>query len=478
MDFTLPDFTPALAEIFLLAAACTILLIGAYSRRKDDALVYWLAQFTLAVTLGVTLVLHAEQTRVTFGGSYIADPMADVLKVVMYLVTATVFLYSREYLVERALGRAEYYVLGLFGLLGMMVMASAYSFLTLYLGLELMALSLYALVALQRDSPVASEVAMKYFVLGAIASGMLLYGMSMLYGGTGTLSIAAIGDALAEASEQRTILVFGLVFIVVGVAFKLGAVPFHMWLPDVYHGAPTAITLYIGSIPKLAAFALTIRLLADALQVLHADWQSMVVILAVLSMAIGNIVAIAQINIKRMLAYSTISHMGFVLLGILAGSGEGYAAAMFYMIAYVLMALGAFGVVLLMSRRGFEADRLDDLRGLNRQHPWFAFIMLVLMFSMAGVPPTVGFFAKLSVLWAVIDVGFVWLAVVAVLFSIVGAFYYIRIVKLMYFDEAETTLTLRDSIGMRIALSVNGLLVLGLGVYPAALMALCRAAAS
>jgi NADH-quinone oxidoreductase subunit N len=355
----------------------------------------------------------------------------------------------------------------------MQVMVSAHSLLTVYLGLELLSLSLYAMVAFDRDSSPASEAAMKYFVLGALASGMLLYGMSMLYGATGSLDVAEIATAVSAAGSDNLILVFGLCFIVVGLAFKFGAVPFHMWVPDVYHGAPTAVTLFIGSAPKIAAFAMAMRLLAESMGGLVVDWQGMLSILAVLSLAIGNVIAIAQTNMKRMLAYSTISHVGFLLLGILSGTTDGYSASMFYAITYALMAIGGFGVIILLSRAGYEADSLDDFKGLNNRSPWFALMMLILMFSMAGVPPTVGFYAKLSVLQAVVDVDMLWLALVAVFFSIIGAFYYIRIVKLMYFDEPETDAPLVVNADLQIAVSVNGLAVLALGLFPGGLLALC-----
>jgi NADH-quinone oxidoreductase subunit N len=347
--------------------------------------------------------------------------------------------------------------------------------LTLYLGLELLALALYALVALQRDSVAATEAAMKYFVLGALASGMLLYGMSMLYGATGTLEITRLSEIIFDGGGKDVVLIFGLVFIVAGLGFKLGAVPFHMWVPDVYHGAPTAVTLFIGSVPKLAAFAFVIRLLVQGLgaEQLLAEWQQMLIVMAVLSMAIGNITAIAQTNLKRMLAYSTISHMGFLLLGILSGDLNGYGSGMFYVVVYVLMNLGTFGMIMLLSRSGFEAENLEDFKGLNQRSPWYAFLMLLLMFSMAGVPPTVGFYAKLSVLQAVVNAGYLWLAVAAVLFSLIGAFYYLRIVRLMYFEAPLETAPIAPRTDARVLLAANGLAVLVLGVFPEQLMALC-----
>jgi len=410
---------------------------------------------------------------VVLNGTFVHDPLAALAKTSILLITFGVFVYSRSYLLERGIFRGEFYVLGLFAVLGMLVLVSAHSLLTLYLGLELLSLSLYAMVAFDRDSSPASEAAMKYFVLGALASGMLLYGMSMLYGATGSLDLAAIAAALADADEHSMVLVFGLCFMVVGLAFKFGAVPFHMWVPDVYHGAPTAVTLFIGSAPKIAAFAMTMRLLVEALGSLAGDWQGMLVILAVLSLALGNVIAIAQTNLKRMFAYSTISHMGFMLLGILAGTQNGYGSAMFYVLVYALMSLGGFGMILLLSRAGFESDQLEDFKGLNRRSPWLAFLMLLLMFSMAGVPPTVGFYAKLAVLQAVVEIGYVWLAVAAVLFSLVGAFYYLRIVKLMYFDTPHDTTPITTSPDTRFLLSANGLAVLALGILPQPLMAVC-----
>jgi NADH-quinone oxidoreductase subunit N len=370
----------------------------------------------------------------------------------------------------------EFYVLALFAVLGMLIMISANSLLTVYLGLELLALCLYALVAFDRDSKAGAEAAMKYFVLGALGSGMLLYGASMIYGATGSIELGAIGQAVAEQGLQNKVMVFGLVFLVVGIGFKFGAVPFHMWVPDIYQGAPTPVVAFLGSVPKLAAFALAIRVLVEGLGGLHHDWQGMLVILAVLSMGLGNLVAIAQTNIKRMLAYSTISHVGFIFLGLLAGTDQGYASAMFYAMVYAPMAAGSFGILALISRKGFDAENLDDLKGLNERDSWYAAMMALLMFSMAGVPPTVGFMAKLLVLEAVVRIDLVWLAVVAVFFSIIGAFYYLRVVKVMYFDKPLTDAPLVISGGARVAMSVNGLAMLVLGLFPASLLGLCQAA--
>ncbi len=474
----LMSFAPALPEIFVLVMVSLILLLDAAVDDSKRYLAYVLSLATLAGAAFLTARDFSTMPVLALNGLFIDDPLSDVLKLFLYLTTAVVLVYSRDYLRQRGLYKGEFFVLALFALLGMMVMVSASHFLTLYLGLELLALSLYAMVALQRDSSVATEAAMKYFVLGALASGMLLYGMSMVYGVTGSLALADIAQNLADGTDLRIPLVFGIVFIVAGLAFKLGAVPFHMWVPDVYHGAPTAMTLFIGSVPKIAAFAFVVRILGQGLESQVAEWRDMLVILAVLSMALGNFAAIAQSNLKRMFAYSTISHMGFMLLGILAGTQNGYGSAMFYVLVYALMSLGGFGMILLLSRAGFEADKLDDFKGLNRKSPWLAFVMLLLMFSMAGIPPTVGFYAKLSVLQAVVEIGYVWLAVAAVVFSLVGAFYYLRIVKLMYFDEPHDATTVSPSFDARALMSANGLAVLVLGVLPQPLMAVCLHAVS
>lgn len=482
MNFEIPNFLPAAAEIFVLGMACIILIVDLFLNERTRVLTYYLTQLTLLIAAVLTLSLHDKQPVLTFNGSYISDSMSAVLKLFIYLVSAAAFLYSRDYIRSRALYKGEYFVLGLFAVLGMMVMVSAHSLLTIYLGLELLSLSLYAMVALQRDSAVASEAAMKYFVLGALSSGLLLYGMSMLYGATGSLDIAHINAALGanadSAQQQNRVLIFGLVFVLIGIVFKLGSAPFHMWIPDVYHGAPTSVTLFIAGASKIAAFAMLMRLLVEGLGDLHAQWQGMVIVLALLSMAVGNIIAIAQANLKRMLAYSTISHVGFLLLGILSGTQVGYSASMFYIIVYALMSIGGFGMIILLSRAGFEADTLDDFKGLNQRSPWFAFMMLILMFSMAGVPPTVGFYAKLSVLQAVVEADLTWLAVVAVLFSVIGAFYYLRIIKLMYFDRPADETPLAPSFDMRLAMSANGLAVLGLGIFPSGLLTLCAQALS
>ncbi|BAW79790.1 NADH:ubiquinone oxidoreductase subunit N [Candidatus Nitrosoglobus terrae] len=476
MSFDIPNFLPALPEILILGMGCILLLAVAYSRTQDGKVAYGITQITLVLAALVTCYyFDFDSQNTTFNNSYIRDSLSDTLKLFIYLIVFMVFLYSREYLQVRNLSRGEYYVLGLFGMLGMIVMASAHHFLILYLGLELLSLSQYAMVALHRNDSQATEAGMKFFVLGSLASGMLLYGMSMIYGVTGSLQISDIAASIQESTSTSQVLVFGVVFIVVALAFKFGAVPFHMWLPDVYHGAPTAVTLYIGTASKIAAFAMLMRLLIDALGGVQAQWQGMLVILAVLSMGLGNIVAIAQSNLKRMLAYSAITHMGFLFLGVLSGTGAGYASAMFYIIVYALMSLGSFGMIILLSRAGFEADRLEDFKGLNERSPWFAFMMLILMFAMAGVPPTVGFYAKWAVIMAVVDKGLVWLAIIAVISSVIGAFYYLRVIKFMYFDKPAEIVSLPISAraDFRWCISANGLVMLGLGIFPDSLMELC-----
>ncbi len=479
MQFEMSSLIPVLPELFLLTMACVVLVVDLFLKEQQRIVSYALAQIALLLTAGLTMAVGGQETQIIFNGSVIRDPMSDLLKTTICLISAGAFLYAKDYLRARDLFRGEYYALGLFAVLGMLVMVSANSFLTIYLGLELLSLSLYAMVAFDRDSKTGSEAAMKYFVLGAIASGMLLYGISMIYGATGSINFPDVAQAMAAAGSKDLVLVFGLVFVVIGLSFKLGAVPFHMWLPDVYHGAPTPVTMFVGSAPKLAAFAMAMRMLVDGMDSLQGDWQQMLVIMSVLSLAVGNVIAIAQTNIKRMLAYSTISHVGFILLGLLAGTKDGYVAAMFYTIVYAIMALGAFGIVIMLSRRGFEADMLDDYKGLHERSPWYAAMMMLLMFSMAGVPPTVGFFAKLFVLDAVVQVDMVWIALYGVFFSIIGAFYYIRIVKIIYFDKPVDDTPL-DPIGMdtQVLLTLNGLSMLALGIFPAGLLTLCSAALS
>ena len=484
------NFTPAYPEIFLLLATCAILLIDMFLSDAKRVVTHYLSLLTLVGCALLTLgEFNAGQTVYTFNNMFLSDPMSNLLKLFCYLAVGLTLIYSRKYNSDRGmlggdsgtgLG-GELYVLALFSLLGQMVMISGNNVLIIYLGLELMSLALYALVALRRDHVASIEAAMKYFVLGALASGFLLYGISMLYGATGTLDLSEIAHVSSSVTANKNILIFALVFIVSGLAFKLGAVPFHMWVPDVYQGSPTGVTLLLGAAPKLAAFAICFRLLVESMFTLAIDWQQMLIVLAVLSMAIGNIAALAQTNLKRMLAYSTISHMGFMLLGLLSGVSGGhvylaasaYASSMFYVITYVLTTLGTFGMILLLSRNGFEAEQIDDLKGLNKRSPWFALVMLMLMFSLAGIPPFMGFYAKFSVLQAVLGTGKVWLALVAVLFSLIGAYYYLRVVKVMYFDEPTDTSPIAVGAEMRLVLSLNGVAVIALGLLPDSLMHAC-----
>ena len=473
---TTADLLVALPELFVLSMACIIMLVDLYISSNRRGIVNFISVLTLLLTAMLVMrhMTEADTAIYAFSDTFIRDRMGDILKVFAALVLASILIYAKHYLQMFELQRGEFYVLSLFLLLGCMVLISAANLLTVYLGLELIALTSYALVSLNRDNKKGSEAAMKYFVLGSLASGLILYGMSMLYGVSGSLDLSTIANL--QGINSDLVMIFGLVFIVIGIAFKLGAVPFHMWVPDVYQGAPALITMLIGSVPKLAAFGMAIRLLDNGLFELHDQWMGMLTVLAALSIIIGNLVAIAQTNIKRMLAYSTISHMGFLMLGILAGSSQGYSASMFYAITYAIVNVGAFAMLIMLSKAGVEAENLDDYKGLNKRNPWFAAIMLMLMFSLAGVPVFVGFFAKWLVIQAVIDAGLLWLAILAVIFSVIGAFYYLRIVKLMYFDEPEITTPVHAPADFRAMLSINGLAQLMLGIFANVLIALCVSA--
>ncbi|MCP3687515.1 MAG: NADH-quinone oxidoreductase subunit NuoN [Gammaproteobacteria bacterium] len=475
-DFIQPNLLPALPEMVMLAMTCLVLVVDLFLPQEKRGFTLLLSVLTLLLTIAAVVFVAPAHSVSSFGDSFVLDRLAVTLKIAICLVSILVFIYSRDYLIDNDIYKGEYYVLGLFATLGMLIMTSAHSFLMIYLGLELLSLSLYAMIAFNRKSLVAAESAMKYFVLGAMASGLLLYGISIFYGITGSLNINQLATVvMAQSTQNPVALGFALTFIVVGLSFKLGAVPFHMWLPDIYQGSPTSVTLFIGTAPKIAGFAMAIRLLVDGLYELHTDWSQMLVVLAVASMALGNIVAIAQTNFKRMLAYSTISHVGFILLGILAGDANGYASAMFYTLTYAITALVAFGILILLNRKGSEAESISDLCGLNHSNPWYAAMLAIAMFSMAGVPPTVGFYAKLTVLQSVITVDMVWLAVAAVLFSVIGLFYYLRIVKIMYFDDPaeEQVTTIKPALDVKILLSANGLSLIALGIFPALLMAYC-----
>ncbi|MDE1892948.1 MAG: NADH-quinone oxidoreductase subunit NuoN [Pseudomonadota bacterium] len=474
------DILIMLPEFYLVAAACLLLLMDAFMKPAQRPLLHWVSIIVLLVAMYLVIVGQPPQTVTAFAGMFVRDGVSEVLKVFTLGVTAMLMVYSRPYLIDRKLPIGEFYALLLFAVIGIMLLVSAGNLITIYLGLELLSLSSYALVALSRDARLTSEAAIKYFVLGALASGMLLYGMSMVYGasgmgGTPSLDLAQLHQVMAYTTAP-TLLVFGMIFMLVGIGFKLGAAPFHMWIPDVYQGAPTPITAFIASASKLAAFGMAWRLLDGGMGDLSQHWQLMLAVLAVVSLAIGNLVAIVQTNLKRMLAYSTISHMGYLLLGLSAAGPEGYAASMFYAICYALMGLAAFGVMLALSRAGFECEEIADLKGLNQKAPWFAFLMLLAMFSLAGVPPLVGFWAKALVLEAAIHANMLWLALVGVVFAIIGLYYYLHVIKVMYFDKAEEggTLVVQQDKSLRVVLSLNALLLLALGMYWGPLLDWCR----
>lgn len=475
-------------EILLLVMGCVVALVDLWVTDEQRRPTYWLTQISLALVAAMHFYyFDAGVTTYAMQGMVVADPMGHLLAGFACVATIIALVYARPYAGVREMLKGELFILSLFSLLGVCVMLSANNFLVIYLGLELMSLSLYALVALRRDHAVSTEAAMKYFVLGALASGFLLYGLSMMYGATGSLSIPEVFDVIAKGVPNRSVLVFGVVFVVAGLAFKLGAAPFHMWVPDVYQGAPTAITLLIGGAPKLAAFAITVRLLVEGMIGLAVDWQQMLIVLSVMSLLVGNLAAIAQTNIKRMLAYSTIANMGFMLLAMTSGvvnnntlsAANSYSSAMFYAVTYVLTTLGTFGMVILLARQGHEAEELKDFAGLAKRSPWFALVMTLFMFSLAGVPPTVGFYAKLAVLQALISThvdGYLYLAIFAVVVSLIGAFYYLRVVKVMFFDEPTDTAPLGAPADVRFVMSLNGVAVLVFGLLPGGLMALCAQA--
>jgi NADH-quinone oxidoreductase subunit N len=472
-SMTWQSLAPAISEIWLVTAICVILLVDAFAGQTRRGLTPTLTLVALAIGAALTVIYaNVPHRTILFDGMYVADGLAYTLKLFGYLFVAFGLLYSRDYLEERGILRGEYFILMLTALLGIFVLVSAGSMLTVYIGVELLALSVYAMAAFDRDSGVAAESAMKYFVLGAIGSGALLYGMSMIYGMTGTLNLDELAQRLQGAPNLGVTI--GLVFIVVAVAFKLGAVPFHMWLPDVYQGSPTSVTLFIGTVPKIAYFALTLRLLAHGLGGAVVEWSQMLGALAVLTLVVGNVVAIVQTNIKRLLAYSTISNVGFIVLGFTAGTPDGYTAALYYTLIYVLVVLGSFGVILIASRKGFEADHLDHYKGLYKRDPMLALAMMMLMFSTAGVPPFVGFWAKLRIFQALWETNHFWLVIVSAAMSVVGAFYYLRVIKLMYFDAPPAVYPPpQHSAGVRAALGLNALAVLVLGVLPAPLLDLC-----
>ncbi len=462
---TLADLLPLGPEIFVCGAAFALLMVDLFLSDSRRGLTHFLALFILAAAAVLTARELGTAPTWGFANLFVRDTIGDVLKITIYLVAAASFIYAKPYLQDRGLFKGEFYVLGLFSVLGMMLMVSAGSMLVLYLGLELLALSSYGLVAMDRDNPRCSEAAMKYFVLGSLASGLLLYGMSMVYGATGSLQLGEI-HAAAASTGDRTLLLFGVVFMLVGIAFKFGAAPFHMWLPDTYHGAPTSFTLFIGSAPKLAAFGMAYRLLEDGVGPLDAQWQDMVAWLAALSLVVGNLVALVQTNLKRMLAYSTISHVGFLFMGLAHGGPLGHGAAMFYAISYALMSAAAFGAIILLSRKGHEAEEIADFRGLWARNPFQALLVMFVMASLAGVPPFLGFWAKLEVLLAALDAGLMWLAVVGVVCAVIGAFYYLRVMKAMFFDEPEGEgPKLHPDSHLRALFAVNAIALLVLGLF-------------
>ena len=476
IDFPLPFWFVSAPEIVLLGLICVVLIVDLFVDDEHRGRTFWMSMAALAITMWITAVTGPYRFIIELEGAYRSDALSYILKLSAIGFVALAFYYARDYLERNDLHKGEFYLLGMFGLLGIMIMTSANSLLIMYLGLETMALSIYTLVAIDRNNVISAESAMKYFVLGAIASGALLYGISWIYGVTGTLKFDEIAAAIvADPSLNDLSLWFGLAFLVVGIAFKFGAVPFHMWLPDVYQGARTPVTLYIATAPKLAALAFAIRILVDGLGGLHDVWDDMLMVVAVLSLLVGNIVAIAQTNIKRMLGYSTIAHVGFILIGIYCGTDKGYASSLFYTLTYIIAAAGAFGVVILLSRRGFEAQNLGDFKGLNARSPWFALMMMFLMFSMAGVPPFIGFFGKLNVIDATLSAGHPGLAILMVLASVIGAYYYLRVIWYMYFEDAEDKAVLQASADTRLVLSLNSLAVLALGIIPGWLWALCSA---
>jgi NADH-quinone oxidoreductase subunit N len=466
----------ATPEIFLLSTICLIMLLDLFLREDCRTVTYLLSIVALLATALLVYSTMDGQKIIGLNDTYVRDDLSGILKISMLLLTAVVFVYARKYLLDNKLWVSEFFLLGLFAVLGMMIMASANHLLVVYLGLELLALSMYALVALNRDSGRGSEAAMKYFVLGAVASGLLLYGISMLYGLSGKLDITGVATYVAAQNVMENIpLLFALVFVVAGIAFKFGAVPFHMWVPDVYQGAPTAVTLFLGSVPKIAALAMLFRVLAEANAAAQPGWGQMLLVFGLVSVLLGNVVAIAQFSVKRMLAYSTIAHMGFVLMGTISGE-QGYSAALFYTITYALTTAGGFAVLILLGRAGFEAETLDDLKGLNERNPWYALLMLLFLFSMAGIPPTVGFYAKLSIIQSVMQAGYLWPAVFMVVVSVIGAFYYLRAIKMMYFDKPDDDSPIKAELDFNVLVSVNGALMLVLGFFPGFLMGVCSLA--
>lgn len=474
MTALLENIHVALPEMIVLATACIAMITDLFLSHRMKSASYWVACLGLVIAAVVSFLYIGMYKVITFNGLFISDDVAHLMKFFIYLTVLLSFIYSRNYIDERQMPSGDYYALGLFSTLGMMLLVSAHSFLTIFLGLELLSLPLYAMTAIRRTDSDASEAAMKYFVMGAIASAMLLYGISLIYGATGKLDLLDVANAIAANwQQQSTLLTFALVFILSGVAFKLAAVPFHMWAPDVYQGAPSSVTLFISAAPKVAALGMAFRLLTIGLVDLSPNWQQILLVITLLSTGLGNLFAVVQSSIKRLLAYSAIAHIGYSLFGILAASTAGYSAALYYILAYSITSAAAFGLIVLMSNQGMEIDSVDDLKGLNKRNPWLAFMMLIIMFSMAGIPPTVGFFTKLLVLKALVDVQMTWVAILGLFFTVIGAYYYLRIVKIMYFDKPTHLEPVIINKGNTIVFSLNCLSLLYLGIFPGAFIVTC-----
>ncbi|MBF6057278.1 MULTISPECIES: NADH-quinone oxidoreductase subunit NuoN [Thiomicrorhabdus] len=471
MNFVIPSFAPAMPEMVLLALASFILVADTFWSKRYQFATYYATQISLVVVGFLILASFTTEQVFTFNDSFVRDSFADILKLFTLIVSLGIFLFSREYLLQHKFYSGEFFVLGLFGILGMFVMISANNFIVLYMGLEIMSLAMYAMIALRRNSGTAVEAGMKYFVLGALATGMLLYGFSMIYGATGTITFPEMAQVINSGKADGIVLAFGVVFVVIGLAFKLGAVPFHMWMPDVYHGSPTAVTLYLGTAPKLAGFAMVYRLLYEAMPGLVEDWQSLLIAISILSMGVGAIAAIAQDNLKRMLAYSGIGHVGFMLMGVLAATADGFSAAMFYVIIYAITGVAGFGMIVALSKAGNEFDRIVDFKGLNARNPWLALMMLITLFSMAGIPPFIGFWAKILVIEEVVKAGFTWLAVYAVITAVISAFYYLRVVKSMYFDKPEDSAPIEAiTPALNWGVSLTAIVLLLLGLLPSTII--------
>ena len=474
MTALLENIHVALPEMIVLITACLALLADLFIRSKFKSIAFYIACTGLLLAACVSYLYIGNFKLLLFNGLFISDDVGHLMKFFVYITVLLSFIYSRSYILERQIAEGDYYVLGLFSTLGMMILISAHSLLSVYLGLELMSLPVYAMTAMRRSDSDASEAAMKYFVMGAIASGMLLYGISLIYGATGKLDLLEVANSIAANWQQdNSLLSFALVFILAGVGFKLAAVPFHMWAPDVYQGAPSCVTLFISTAPKIAALGMAFRLLTIGMVDLSVQWQQIVLVMSLLSAGLGNLFAVVQTSIKRLFAYSAISHIGYALFGVLAANAAGYSAALYYILIYALMSAGAFGLVVLLSRQGMEVDSIEDLKGLSKRNPWLAFMMLIVMFSVAGVPPTVGFFTKLLVLKALVDVHLTWVAVLGLLFTVIGAYYYLRIVKLMYFDQPVHVERIILSKTTNLIYSINCLSLLFLGIFPSALITLC-----